>query len=188
MPDQPDEQPEMLFVDPVSGLEIRDLAPAQDEAAAAILAGIPALDGNDRSRTALAEHRATPKAGIYGAQLGGVLVGVFGLRREGMANDLAMIAVDPQHRRRGIGRSMLQDALRRSGRRPLVVQAPETVVPFFRTCGFKPVGRRVQPDGSVHFRLGWHAPGAHFKGGTTSALDHRPLGVPPRDGSADHRR
>jgi GNAT superfamily N-acetyltransferase len=92
-----------------------------------------------------------------------------------MANDLALIVVAPERRMRGIGRSLLQDALRRSGKRPLAAQTPEVVLPFFRACGFKLVGRRAQPSGEVWFRVGWHAPGAHFKGGTTNALTHRGL-------------
>lgn len=100
---------------------------------------------------------------------------VYGLRRDGLANDLAVIAVRPDRQGRGIGKLLLQDALRRSGKRPLAAQTPEATLGFFKACGFKLVGRRIQPSGEVHFRVGWHAPGAHFKGGTSSALTGKPV-------------
>jgi GNAT superfamily N-acetyltransferase len=109
------------------------------------------------------------------------LVGVYALRRDGLANNLAAIAVRPDRQRRGIGRLLLQDALRRSGKRPLAAQTPEATLGFFKACGFKLVGRRVQPSGAVHFRVGWHAPGAHFKGGTSSALTGRSIQQPEGD-------
>lgn len=172
-PDTPDG--DLIFIDPVSGLEIRELSPALDDSAATIAADHPDYGSADVAAHAIAGIRATPTSALYGGSIGGELVAVFGLQRDGMANDLPLIVVRRDHRRRGIGRVLLQDALRRSGKRPLVAQTDPEILAFFRACGFKMVGRRVRPDGELRFRVGWHAPGAHFKGGTTSALEHRPL-------------
>ena len=39
------------------------------------------------------------------------------------------------------------------------------------------VGRRKGPEGTFRYRIGWHAPGVRFKGGTSGALSHQ--GVKP---------
>ena len=160
----------MVFIDPDSGLEIRAISPSERNAIEDI---VHAAMREDRIDTALAAMAGLPDQLVFAAFLAGKLVATYALRREGMANDLAVIAVVPASQRRGIGRALLQDALRRSGRRPLTAQTPEEVLPFFKACGFKMVGRRPQPSGEVQYRVGWHTPGAKFKGGTTSALDHR---------------
>ena len=170
----------MVFVDPSARLEIRALATDVDDDATRLLTGHPGIADPDAAR-ALRESIATrPKAAFFGAYRAGSLIALYALTKDGLANDLATIVVDPAHRRQGVGRILLQDALRRSGKRPLVAQTPESVLPFFKACGFKMVGRRVQPSGEIQFRVGWHAPGSRFKGGTSSALDHLPL---KRDGA-----
>jgi len=165
----------MVFVDPSAHLEVRLLSASADDAAARLLVHHPGIAGIDAARAFLEAIAAGPKAVLFGTYRGGDLIAIYALTKDGMANDLATIVVDPAHRRLGIGRMLLQAALRRSGKRPLVAQTPEVILPFFKACGFKMVGRRVQPSGEVQFRVGWHAPGAHFKGGTTSALNHLPL-------------
>lgn len=182
----------LVFIDPASDFEIRAITPADHEEAAALLTQLPDINsgagGADHDEAAgalLQSILETPKAAILVAfqqrDEQRELVGVYGLRRDGLANDLAFIAVRPDRQRRGIGKLLLQDALRRSGKRPLAVQTPEATLGFFKACGFKLVGRRVQPSGEVHFRVGWHAPGAHFKGGTSSALTGRPVQPPNQD-------
>ncbi len=165
----------IVFVDPSARLEIRPLAADVDDDATRLLTGHPGIADHDAARALRDAITAKPKAAFFGAYRAGSLVAVYALTKDGLANDLATIVVAPAHRRQGIGRMLLQDALRRSGRRPLVAQTPEAILPFFKACGFKMVGRRVQPSGEVQFRVGWHAPGARFKGGTSSALDHVPL-------------
>ncbi|MGB3329397.1 MAG: hypothetical protein WBA46_10615, partial [Thermomicrobiales bacterium] len=73
---------------------------------------------------------------------------------------------------------MLTDALRRSGKRPLTAETDEDGLPFYKACGFKLVGRRVHPSGTVRYRIGWHAPGVRFKGGSTGALTGQPIAPP----------
>jgi len=165
----------MVFVDPSAQIEVRLLSASTRDDAARLLVHHPGIVGIDAARAFLETIAARPKAVLFGAYRGGELIAIYALSKDGMANDLATIVVDPAHRRLGIGRMLLQDALRRSGKRPLVAQTPEAILPFFKACGFKMVGRRVQPSGDVQFRVGWHAPGARFKGGTTSALNHLPL-------------
>ena len=39
-----------------------------------------------------------------------------------------------------------------------MVEADETGFAFYKAIGFKMVGKRKRPDGTVRYRLGWHAP------------------------------
>lgn len=180
--DDPDAAPAkggLIFIDPASDFEIRAITPADYDDAASLLTQLPDVTsgaGSDEAaRMLIVSILETPKAAILVAFQHRELVGVYALRRDGLANELAIIAVRPEKQRRGIGKLLLQDALRRSGKRPLAAQTPESTLGFFKACGFKLVGRRVQPSGAVHFRVGWHAPGAHFKGGTSSVLTGRPV-------------
>lgn len=184
--DDPDAAPAeggLIFIDPASKFEIRAITPADYDDAAALLTQLPDVTsdagsgaGSDEvARMLIVSILETPKAAILVAFEQRELVGVYALRRDGLANELAIIAVRPEKQRRGIGKLLLQDALRRSGKRPLAAQTPEATLGFFKACGFKLVGRRVQPSGAIHFRVGWHAPGAHVKGGTSSVLTGRPV-------------
>lgn len=165
---------ELIFIEPASGLEIRAVSPSERIDAAAILApatGEGTVDAAARIDQLLAEE----KAALYGGFIRHELVAAYGIRREGMSNEIPMIAVRVDHRRRGIGRALLQDALRRSGKRPLVVETDDEGLAFYKACGFKLFGKRPHPSGTVRYRLGWHAPGVRFKGGSTNALTHQPL-------------
>jgi GNAT superfamily N-acetyltransferase len=157
----------LVYIDPAAGFEIRPISPSERDFVAAVIAGSSEPEREAVMATALAD---LPDAQVLGGFRDGVMVAAAGLRRDGLANDVAFLVVVPGERRRGIGRAMLHDALRRSGRRPLAAQIPEDTLPFFKACGFKLVGRRVQPNGDIHFRVGWHTPGARFKGGTSDAL------------------
>jgi GNAT superfamily N-acetyltransferase len=167
----------LVFIDPVSGFEIRPISPSEREIVDTVITGSSTESREAAMRETLA---SLPDGQVFGGYRDGIMVAAYALRKDGLANDLAFIVVLPGERRHGIGRTLLQDALRRSGRRPLAAQTPEDILPFFKACGFKLVGRCVQPDGEVHFRVGWHTPGAKFKGGTTSALKHNPIDGTPR--------
>lgn len=157
----------LIYIDPAAGFEIRPISPSERPFVEAVITG---SSTPTREAVMLAAFADLPEGQVLGGFREGVPVAVCGMRRDGLANDVAFLVVLPGERLRGIGRAMLLDALRRSGRRPLAAQVPEDTLPFFKACGFKLVGRRVQPDGEVHFRVGWHTPGARFKGGTTDAL------------------
>jgi hypothetical protein len=168
----PSDAGNLVFIEPNSGFEIRAISPSERSSVEAIIAGsTPAA----QSAAMLETLALIPDPQVFGGFQHGVMVATYALRREGMTNDLALIVVVPGERKRGIGRTLLQDALRRSGKRPLAAQTPDTELGFFKACGFKLVGRRVQPNGDIHFRVGWHAPGARFKGGTSGTLTHTPL-------------
>ncbi len=167
----------LVFIDPESGLEIRPLPASRDIDAAAILADATGAGTPEAAREELAEARAGGDDRVIGASLNGELIAAYTLVRDGMANQIGLIAVHQDHRRRGIGRALLQDALRRSGRRPLTAETDEEGLPFYKACGFKMVGRRKHPSGTFRYRIGWHAPGVRFKGGSTGALGHQ--GVKP---------
>lgn len=171
---------ELIYLDPAAGFEIRAIAPSEREIVATLV-----RDGfaEERAAPVLATLAELPDDQIFIALLRRQPVAAYAIRKDGLANDLPVIVVAADHRQQGMGRAMLQDALRRSGRRPLAAQTPEAVLPFFKACGFKLVGRRVQPSGEVWFRVGWHAPGARFKGGTSSALTNPGLTNPSENDS-----
>ena len=165
----------LVYIDPAAGFEIRPISPSERAFVEAVIEGSSTSAREDAMRRTLAD---LPDEQVLGGFREGVMVAAAGLRRDGLANDVAFLVVVPGERLRGIGRAMLHDALRRSGRRPLAAQVPEDTLPFFKASGFKLVGRRVQPDGEVHFRVGWHTPGARFKGGTSDALTTQPIDRP----------
>lgn len=182
-PDNPAEA-KLIFIDPGSHFEIRAL-PAQDDAAGAVILAPATGEGTaEAAATRLRELREAADGAVYGAYLDRALVGAYGIQRDGMANTIALIAVQEGHRKRGIGRAMLTDALRRSGKRPLTAETDDAGLPFYKACGFKLVGRRVHPSGTVRYRVGWHAPGVRFKGGTSGALRSQPIG-PSTPASSD---
>ncbi|MBA2470284.1 MAG: GNAT family N-acetyltransferase [Chloroflexia bacterium] len=174
-PDSPTNNGGLIFIEPASGLEIRAVSPSERDVAARILAPATGEGTAEAALTAIDELLATDKAALYGAFIGLEMVAAYGIKRDGMSNEIPIIAVREDHRRRGIGRALLQDALRRSGKRPLVVETDDEGLPFYKACGFKLFGKRPHPSGIVRYRLGWHAPGVRFKGGSTNALTHKPL-------------
>lgn len=194
---EPEPVAKLIFIDPSSRFEIK-LLPVQDDATAAIILAPATGEGSvsgsvDAGEQAIAELRGIDKSAIYGAYVDHDLVAAYGIQRDGMANTIAFIGVRSDHQRRGIGRLCLQDALRRSGKRPLVAETDDDGLGFYKACGFKLVGRRVHPSGRVRYRLGWHAPGLRFKGGSSGALTHQPLSpvttdndTQDDDGSSSH--
>jgi ribosomal protein S18 acetylase RimI-like enzyme len=95
---------------------------------------------------------------VFAVTLNGVVVGGYLMVGIPMANEIVLLAINPEYRFRGFGRMCCMDALFRSGKRPLVLTANDASVGFAKAVGFKLVGKRKQPDGTVLTRLGWHAP------------------------------
>lgn len=106
------------------------------------------------NRTQVANGQVTALAVFDGEEI----VGGYLFETVPHANEILAMAVRPDVRRQGIGRLMCMDALFRSGKRPLVLTASDASVGFAKAVGFKMVGKRKQPDGSLLTRLGWHAP------------------------------
>jgi GNAT superfamily N-acetyltransferase len=133
------------------------LAASHDEAIARDLvseiAGSP-----EEARNLVAALRADPAVTLYGIVSDSAPVAVIALRKASMANEVALLLVAPDQRGQGLAKRCLSDALRRSGRRPLTVETDEDCAQFYKTCGFKIVGRRPDPGGGFRYRLGWHAP------------------------------
>ena len=157
------------------GAAVHPLDAARDDEAAAILAACTPEGTAPAGRRLLAAARRDPESTVTGLIHGGTLVAVCVTRKVPMAIDVTHLAVAAGHRGQGHGRACLQDALRRAGKRPLVVETDEARLPFYRACGFKLVGRRKAPDGSARYRLGWHAPAARpaRPAGRTLAPDDR---------------
>jgi ribosomal protein S18 acetylase RimI-like enzyme len=142
----------------IAGPTVKPLGPEHDDAAAAILAAC-APDGTiDGGRLLVSAARTDPASSLFGVFVDGELAGVYVMRRAHLMNEIDLVAIAPEHRRRGHGRMCLYDALLRSGRRPLVVEASEATRPIYKAIGFKLVGKRKAADGSPRFRMGWHAP------------------------------
>jgi GNAT superfamily N-acetyltransferase len=137
--------------------EIRLVSPSERDRAADLLA--PAT-GEGTSAAALEKIAEAEQNGgvLLGAFLGQELIAAYTICRDGMANQVSLIAVREDLRRRGIGKSLLHDALQRSGRRPITIETDDAGLPFYKACGFKVFGRRPQPSGGTRWRLGWHAP------------------------------
>lgn len=95
---------------------------------------------------------------LIGVTVEGKVVGGYVLQAIPMAFEMVGLAINPDFRRRGLGRMCCMDALFRAGKRPLVLSATVTSAPFAKAVGFKIIGKRKQPDGSLLIRLGWHAP------------------------------
>jgi GNAT superfamily N-acetyltransferase len=164
---------EVIYLDPNSRFEIRLLPESAYLQAALVLAPATGAGTPDAALDRISQHVHEGKIAIYGGFLSGELVAAYLLKRDGMANEVALIAVVPEQRKRGIGRLLLKDALQRSGKRPLTAETDEEGLGFYKTCGFKLVGRRKHPSGVFRYRVGWHAPGVRFKGGTTAAMDQK---------------
>jgi ribosomal protein S18 acetylase RimI-like enzyme len=141
-----------------AAVSIAALDPARDETAAAIIAAAMGEGSTERGREVVAGARNEPDSAIYGLTVNDELAAVYVLRKAKLMNEIACLAVAAGHRRQGHGRACLYDALLRSGRRPLVVETDDEAVGFYKACGFKLVGKRKRPDGTVRYRLGWHAP------------------------------
>ena len=134
------------------------LGPEWDEIAATILAPCTSMGTAEAGQAALRDLRQEDGATLYALIDGGALVAAYALRKNGLALEIAWLVVAPDQRRRGFGRTCLHDALRRAGKRPLVAEADDDSLPFYRGVGFKLVGKRRAPNGSTRFRLSWHSP------------------------------
>lgn len=146
------------FADPDTGFELRPLAQSDDDRAAAILASATGENTAEAARLVMDRAREAGNDRVIGGWLNDELIGAYTIERDGMANQVTILAIDSGHRRKGFGKTMLMDALRRSGRRPLTAEASDDALGFFKKCGFKMVGRRKQPSGEFRYRVGWHAP------------------------------
>ena len=146
------------FIDPETGFELKPLAANDDASAAAILASATGENTAQAAQIVLDRARTAGDDRVIGGWLNDQLISAYTIERDGMANQVTIIAVDPDHRRKGFGKTMLMDALRRSGRRPLTAETDEDALGFYKACGFKMVGRRKQPNGIFRYRVGWHAP------------------------------
>lgn len=146
------------FIDPETGFELRPLAPESDALAADLLAEATGENSAEAAQIVIERSREGGQDRVIGGWLNDQLIGAYTIERDGMANQVTLIAVAPDFRRKGFGKTMLLDALRRSGRRPLIAETDEDALDFYKKSGFKMVGRRKHPSGVFRYRVGWHAP------------------------------
>ena len=132
--------------------------PAFDDQAAAMRTDGAGFHGYPDGAAMLAALRADENAEINGVTLNDQLVVLIVTRRVHLMNEVMALVVIPGFRGHGIGELALADAIRRAGKRPLVVEASESQRPYFLKRGFKLVGKRKGPDGAFRYRLGAHAP------------------------------
>ncbi len=160
----------VVSISPASGSAIRPLDPERDAEAATILAACTYAGIPEAGQTLLDRARADEASTIYGLTIARDVVAVYITRKIPLSLEVTALAVAPERRRQGHGRACMTDALRRAGKLPLVVETDDDALAFYKRCGFKLVSRRVSPDGRARFRLGWHAPGLRFKGGSTAGM------------------
>ena len=146
------------FTDPDTGFELRPLAASDDSRAAEILADATGDGTAEAAQVDMDRARAAGDDRVIGGWLNDTLISAYLIERDGMANEVTLIAVTPEQRKQGFGKIMLMDALRRSGRRPLTAETDDESLGFYKKCGFKMVGRRKHPSGVFRYRVGWHAP------------------------------
>jgi ribosomal protein S18 acetylase RimI-like enzyme len=73
----------------------------------------------------------------FGFLEGGAWIGVIALRRLPEARyEILGIAVDPSRRGEGIGREMLEEAIRLLGCGALLAETDDDAVDFYKSCGF----------------------------------------------------
>lgn len=140
-------------------LNVRLMEPAEIDLVAALLADATREGTAEAARAELDAHRGSTGSAIFVITLDGSPIGAYILAAAQMSVDVTLFAVRADMRRRGIGTIIMQDALRRSGGRPMVVETGEATMPFFTAIGFKKFGRRKGPNGEVRYRVGWHTPG-----------------------------
>jgi GNAT superfamily N-acetyltransferase len=140
-------------------LDVRLMQPDQRPLAAMILADATAEGTEDAASAALEALEAGEGNAIFIVYLAGLPIASFVLVPAQMSIEMPLIAVRPEMRRRGIGTIIARDAVRRAGHRPVVVETPEDVLPFFTAVGSKKFGRRKGPNGEIRYRVGWHTPG-----------------------------
>lgn len=146
------------FSDPETGFELRPLAASDDPLAVRVLAEATGENTTEAAQIVINRARSGGDDRVIGGWLEDTLIGTYTIERDGMANQVSLIAVVPDRRLQGFGKVMLLDALRRSGRRPLTAETDEDSLGFYKACGFKMVGRRKHPSGVFRYRVGWHGP------------------------------
>jgi GNAT superfamily N-acetyltransferase len=129
-----------------------------DGQAATLLSGWVPFLGFPDGDAMMAALRADENVSLHGVTLNDDLAVAIVTRRVHLMDELVAIAVREDLRGHGIGELALADTVRRSGRRPLVVECPEEIRPWFLKKGFKMVGKRKGPSGEARYRLGAHAP------------------------------
>lgn len=140
-------------------LDVRLMEPGELDPVAALLADATHEGTAEAARRELEAHQSTPGSAVFIVTLSGDLAAAYILAPAQMSVEMTLFAVRRDLRRRGLGRTIMQDALRRAGHRPMVVETGEATMPFFTAIGFKKFGRRKGPNGELRYRVGWHTPG-----------------------------
>ncbi len=88
---------------------------------------------------------------------GGSLAGYLRLIPEGAQTRIGRLAVAPSHRRRGIGRRLMAEALAVSRRDfpdlPIAISAQTYLVPFYASFGFTPSSAEYDDAGVPHIDM-----------------------------------
>lgn len=142
-----------------ANLNVRLMDATELDQVAGLLAGATSDGTTEAARAALQSHQDDTSSAIFVVTLDDDTIGAYILAAAPMSVEVILFAVREDMRRRGIGTIIMQDALRRAGKRPMVVETDEATMPFFTAIGFKKFGRRKGPNGETRYRVGWHTPG-----------------------------
>lgn len=134
------------------------LEPAFEAQAAAMLAEWGRFHGYADGEAFLRATQADDAADIRCVTVNDTLAILIITRQVKLMDELLALVVDPAYRGHELGKLALMDAVQRTGRRPLVVECPEAMRPYFLKQGFRMVGKRKGPDGTFRIRMGAHAP------------------------------
>lgn len=87
-------------------------------------------------------------------------IGVIGMQeRSGGSAEIRHIAIAPEKRGQGIGRSIIHDIVKHCGYNELSAQTDKDAVDFYRACGFQSESLGMLYPGTERFRCTWNPDG-----------------------------
>ena len=100
----------------------------------------------------ISEYRDNAEQPILGLQLEGMLVGLVGLALRGDASAVIRhIVVRRSHRRRGIGRRMIEAVRHKYGLKHIFAEIDRDALDFYRKCGFEVTSLGEKYPGTERF-------------------------------------
>jgi ribosomal protein S18 acetylase RimI-like enzyme len=122
-----------------------------DQAAARVR---PSYASVERANAAIDRYSSGQRR-FYGWTQDGELVGCVGLEIDGSVARVRSIGVEPSHRKRGIGRRMLEAALQHTAVTWCEAETDAEAVGFYQRAGFTVTSRGEKYPGVERFHCSW---------------------------------